>query len=188
MARRLDPETRREEIVRVTAALIARTGYQRLSLREIARECGMSAPGLMHYFPKVEDLLRAVLEHRDAMDFEAFGSELPGSEGLREFLDRVVQYNSQRPEAARLYAMLQAESLNGEHPARHYFRRRTEVFVDELTSRLEGTTPEPRVLARSIVAVLDGLQLHWLSDPDGFDLNVQWAHVAESILPARPGV
>jgi hypothetical protein len=39
------------------------------------------------------------------------------------------------------------------------------------------------MLAQGIVAVLDGLQLHWLSNPEEFDLNRQWEALADLILP-----
>jgi AcrR family transcriptional regulator len=143
----------------------------------------MSAPGLMHYFPDLESLLLAVLDYRDAIDLDALGQPLTEPGGLRSYLDRVVRYNSERPEAARIYAMLQAESLNAEHAARSYFRRRTNSFVDEFARGLEDVSDEPRMLAQGIVAVLDGLQLHWLSNPEEFDLNRQWEALADLILP-----
>ena len=59
------PPTRRErvraatvqEIKQVTRRLLVERGPQQVSLRAIAREMGMTAPGLYRYFPSYDDLL-----------------------------------------------------------------------------------------------------------------------------------
>ncbi len=163
--------------------IISTRGYQGLSLREVARVCGMSAPGLLHYFADLPSLLLAVLAYRDAIDLEALGPDVPGGPHLRPFLDRVVRYNSERPEAARFFAMLQGEALNPQHPAHEFFRKRTATGVEAAASLLDPADGDPTLRARSILAVMDGLQLNWLSDPDNFDLNAQWAVVADALLP-----
>ncbi|NLT53561.1 MAG: TetR/AcrR family transcriptional regulator [Actinomycetales bacterium] len=61
----MPPPTRRErvraatvqEIKQVTRRLLVERGPQQVSLRAIAREMGMTAPGLYRYFPSYDDLL-----------------------------------------------------------------------------------------------------------------------------------
>ena len=43
----------------------ARRGYDRTSMREIARQTGLSQAGLLHYFSTKEELFLAVLRRRD---------------------------------------------------------------------------------------------------------------------------
>jgi len=45
---------------------------------------------------------------------------------------------------------------------------------------------EPRELAHALVAVIDGLQLNWLRDPEAFDLRARWASIADPLLAAAP--
>ena len=60
---------KREEILRTALEIFSREGYRGTSLREVARSCGLSLPGLMHYFDSKEDLLAAILKKRDEDDF-----------------------------------------------------------------------------------------------------------------------
>ncbi|MFI0961341.1 hypothetical protein ACH4S8_08035 [Streptomyces sp. NPDC021080] len=45
-------------------------------------------------------------------------------------------------------------------------------------------TPAPTSteLLHVLPAVLDGLQMHWLMDPERFDLRTQWALVADALF------
>src|SRR6478735_4817307 len=86
MARRLTPEARRAEIIEVAHAVISDEGYRALSLRELARRCGMSAPGLMHYFPDMRSLLDAVLAHRDEVDLAAITARQTDVSGIEDII------------------------------------------------------------------------------------------------------
>lgn len=50
-------ESRLDEILRAAAHVIARDGYEKASMRAIAKESGASLAGLYHYFKSKEDLL-----------------------------------------------------------------------------------------------------------------------------------
>ncbi|MEM8754449.1 MAG: TetR/AcrR family transcriptional regulator [Pseudomonadota bacterium] len=70
------PETqggRRAAILAATADLVARQGYAGVSMRDIAREVGMTAGSLYHHFPSKEELFvaihaRAVARFDQALD------------------------------------------------------------------------------------------------------------------------
>ncbi|MBW8871162.1 MAG: helix-turn-helix transcriptional regulator [Leifsonia sp.] len=68
MVRRLPADVRRAEIVQVAQEAMAELGFRRLSLREVARRAGMSAPGVAKHFPTMESLLEAVLAWRDSTE------------------------------------------------------------------------------------------------------------------------
>ena len=55
---------RRRLIVDTATRLIARNGSRGTSLAQIARESGVSQPGLIYYFPTKEALIQAVVDHR----------------------------------------------------------------------------------------------------------------------------
>ncbi|HET7802283.1 MAG TPA: helix-turn-helix domain-containing protein, partial [Humibacillus xanthopallidus] len=56
---------KREEILDAALAVIARNGYQRTSVRDIAEAVGLSQAGLLHYFSSKEALFAEVLRRRD---------------------------------------------------------------------------------------------------------------------------
>jgi AcrR family transcriptional regulator len=185
MAERLAPHVRRERILATAMSIISEEGYRGLTLRGLARRCGMSAPGLMHHFADLPTLLLAVLDYRDERDIAVVFPEVGDQPGSRALLDRIVARMATDPLAAQLFATLEAESLDPHHPAHDYFTERRESVVDALEKHLTGDFEEPYDAARLIVAILDGLQLHWLQDPEGFDLQAQWAVVADSLFATR---
>lgn len=60
MPRLVDHQERRRSIIETTWRLIAEQGIENASMRDIARECGYAAPGILaHYFPNKDALLLA---------------------------------------------------------------------------------------------------------------------------------
>src|SRR5262245_10293889 len=108
----MTPEQRRAVILDTAMEIISEEGYKGLSLREVARRCEMSAPGVMHYFADMPSLLRALIEHRDELDRARLTELLSQERDLRRLLDAVVAHNVAHPRGAQLYAMVQAEALD----------------------------------------------------------------------------
>ena len=106
MARRLTPEVRRAEIIATADDLIAAEGYRSLSLREVARRCGMSAPGLMHYFPDMPSLLHAVLEHRDEVDLATITAQHTNGARIEDIIEGALVYYEQAGEVTRRFDAL----------------------------------------------------------------------------------
>jgi AcrR family transcriptional regulator len=57
----LDPEVRRAQILEATARLIARRGFHKVRVSDIARACGTSTGTVHYHFPTKDDALRAAL-------------------------------------------------------------------------------------------------------------------------------
>lgn len=55
--------SRREEIARLAARLLAKKGYEQTSVRKIANACDMATGTLYHYVGAKEDILYLVFEH-----------------------------------------------------------------------------------------------------------------------------
>jgi len=61
-----DHEKKREAILNVAAAVFADTGFDRASMNQIARECGISKAAIYHYYDSKDALLFDVLDrHMD---------------------------------------------------------------------------------------------------------------------------
>jgi AcrR family transcriptional regulator len=169
---------RREDIITAAFAVYAEAGYHGSSLREIAKRVGITHTGLLYYFPTKEALLAAVLERRDAEDTEREHLSVPpGLDALRRFV-ALAAYNVRHPGIVDLYSRLAAEAVGADHPAHDYFeehyrlaRRYAVESFKVLAARGElrvGVDPEYAGL--SFVALMDGLQVQWLSNRDGVDL------------------
>lgn len=178
---RMSAERRREQLLVAATALISERGYRGLSLQDVADACDLTMPGVLHHFPSKDALLVAVLERRDALDAAALAQRLgPGRHDLATVCAAVVDRNAGQREVVRLYAVLEAESLDPAHPASAYFAARQEEALAFFAEHApEGG--DARAVARRTLALLDGLQLQWLREP-GLDLRATWAALAAGLL------
>ena len=77
MANRLDPAARREQILAATLRLVARDGFARVTLRDVAAEVGVVHGLIRHYFATREQLVAAAFD-------AAVLAELEGDEEVAE--------------------------------------------------------------------------------------------------------
>lgn len=186
--RRLPPDQRRREILDAATSLIAASGFNGISLGRFAEACGMTKPGLLHYFASKEDLLIAVLDHRDELDGAAVAPDrTPATDAAssRALITRLVRRNAIQPSIVRLYTVLNAEALDPGHPAHGYFAERWHASRHALEVYAFPWHPEPRRCAVQVLAFLDGLQVNWLRDPS-IDLEAEWNAFADRLYADRP--
>ncbi|MBP2386004.1 TetR/AcrR family transcriptional regulator [Paeniglutamicibacter kerguelensis] len=165
---------KREEILRTALAIFSREGYRGTSLREVARSCGLSLPGLMHYFDSKEDLLAAILKKRDEHDFAA--QHEVGGDPFKT-ISGVMRHNAEVPGLVQLYATLSAAASDPAHPAHDFFVGRyrdfrvtlAETLRERQSAGLLAADRDAEKLAAIIIAVADGLQVQWMLEP-GIDM------------------
>ena len=184
----------RERIVAAALKAIASSGYQGTSLARIAADAGLSQAGLLHHFPSKEELLVAVLAERDRLDGARFRLADAGFEGLAA-LDRLVQlveHNTLVPGLVQAFTVLAGESVSDHHPARAWFQdrypRRRANIAAALRAGIDAGEIRADVdcdaLAAEIIAMMDGLQLQWLLDPDGVDMATTFADYIQGVRRA----
>jgi AcrR family transcriptional regulator len=161
---------KREEILTAALDVIARNGYRRTSVRELADAVGLSQAGLLHYFSSKEELFQEILRKRDEVDAQAF-------EGLNETpmegFFAVIRHNSEVPGLVQLYAQVSTEAGDPDHPAHEFFAERYEQFRamfsqllrDEQAAGRIDPGIDPERLANLVLAAADGLQTQWMLDP-----------------------
>lgn len=154
----------------------------------------MSLPGLLHHVGSKDKLLIAVLENQEAHDELAFFEELSrgaAGEGIVPATDRVtlkracslvVGRNARNPEFVRLFMVLRVEALNNDHPAHEYFMERERRVLSAFRDLAKHETSRPDELASGVMALMDGLQIQWLLNPDAFDLVERWDELAANML------
>jgi len=181
---------RREDILSAAAVVYGEVGYHGASMREIAKRVGMSHAGLLYYFPSKEALLAAVLERRDAEDSEREQlSSPPGLDVLRHYL-ALASHNVRHPGIVDLYTRLAAEAVTPDHPAHEYFRRhyhdaRTGILDTFRVLAERGQLRpdiDPELATVTFIALMDGLQVQWLTTPDTVDLVASLRFYLQSLL------
>jgi AcrR family transcriptional regulator len=179
---------KREEILDTALEVIARSGYARASVRELADAVGLSQAGLLHYFASKEELYAAILLRRDQVDLARVNEVSPQLDAVRG----IVRHNAEVPGLVQLYARYSVEATDPGHPAHadfveRYARIRRALAEDISTRVAAGTLPaatDPALLANILVAVMDGLQTQFLLEP-GFDMAAHLDHLL-SLLGTSP--
>ncbi|MEU6583364.1 TetR/AcrR family transcriptional regulator [Nocardia sp. NPDC046763] len=189
--RRRRGDDRREQIIDEALKAFADNGYRSTSIAEIADRCGLSQPGLLHYFPNKAALLSAVLDYRDRLDHDRLGfdQQLRGKDALVR-LAQLVDHNMHVPGLVRLFTVLTSEAVTADHPAHRWALNRYRLLPDYLAGALQagiddGTIRkdiDPAAIARQVFAMMDGLQLQWLMDPDTVDMAALFRAYVDELI------
>ena len=176
---RVDAEpTKREEILDVALEVFARDGYDRTSVRQIARLSGLSQAGLLHYFNSKEELFTEVLRRRDVVNRRLY--EQHGVDPVNvERLISIVRHNAEQSGLVRLYVSMSAESTAVDSPARTFFvnryrTMRAGIAADCRAKQAQGVLDpdlDADVVASLLIAAADGLQIQWLLDRETVDMG-----------------
>ncbi len=167
MARRVGSQGERTEAAIRSAArrLIARQGYEALSMRRLAEEVGLGAAALYRYFPNKQAILMGLLDSHMRELLAAWEGarlrEAPAPERLEAFTRFHIRHHLPRADGVFLSSM-ELRSLTPENFARIEALRR--AYERELALILEAgaedgslSGPEPKIAARAIIAMLTGI-------------------------------
>ena len=132
---------------------------------------------------------------RDLDDEANFGVTDDPLGGLQRLV-RLAQHNAGVRHIVSLFAVLSAEAGDPDHPAHDYFVRRyaaTQVsFRDSLQLALDAGILAPDVdvdhEARTLIALMDGLQIQWLIAPDAVDMAGELRTELQKLLLVPLGV
>jgi len=169
---------RRQEIVNAAVEVFATVGYHKGSLRDVADRVGMSQAGLLHHFPSKEHLLQAVLTWRDDDARALMGEPPPTGTDLLRGLVALATYNAGHPRLVELHVILSGEGASAEHPLHEYFVQRYETVYTMIRVAFEEAAERGELregvdcasAAKTVIALLDGLQLQWLLHGEEVDM------------------
>jgi len=170
-------QARRQEIVGAALQVFSEAGYHKGSIRDVARRAGLSQAGVLHHYPSKALLVEAVLDWRDQDALARMGAEPPTGLAMLQALVDLAEHNATTPELVELHVALSAEGTAHDHPVHDYVVRRYSGVVAMITDAFEETAArgelqpgvDCRCSARTLVALMDGLQGQWLLDP-GVDM------------------
>lgn len=189
------PETlvRRREILDAAVDIFGSKGYAGGTLQDIADQVGMTHAGILHHFGSKDQLLLEVLVHRDETDVaDLEGQHIPDGILFFRHLVRTAFMNARRAGIVQAFAVLSAESVTDDHPGRSFFENRYQTLRGEAVNAFRLVCAERGVTApdtidyaaASVLAVMDGLQVQWLLDPNAVGLGEASEFAIEAILSA----
>jgi hypothetical protein len=116
-----------------------------------------------------------VLKERDRIDSERMRATLQknGNHFLEAGIE-LVEHNQTVPGLVQLFNLLVAESISLDHPAHEFFveryQREREHWVQAIVQAQQAgevrSDISPETLAVLIFAMMDGLQVQWLMEPE----------------------
>jgi AcrR family transcriptional regulator len=186
-------EARRSRILHAALLEFAENGYRGSALAAIAARAELTQTGLLHHFPSKQHLLIAVLELRDSLDAARFGlledSDQSGTERLRALV-ALVEHNARVPGLVQLFTVISAESVTPGHPAQSWTVDRYRRLRADLAGGLRQAAAsgefrsdlDADAVAERVFAMMDGLQLQWLLDPDRVDMPGLFHDFIEDLL------
>ena len=193
MPKVVDSEQRRAELTRVTAGEIARVGLDGVTLREIARAGGWTTGIVSHYFVDKRDLLLATFRSRaDAARDRIDVSLAAGASMLEAIIDSALPLDEEGALNWKVWLAFWGAAVGdpelssrpagpaSQLPPRHRPGPR----------RRAGRGPAATALdvdheARRLVAVLDGIAVQAVFEPQCWPAAVQRRVVAEHVATLR---
>ncbi len=171
-----------QQIIDAAIRVLARQGYARTSLLEIAKEAGMSKGALHYHYPTKEALIHAVLETAcnvvQARTLQAWSPSDNPFEALRKSLEELWATRVERTNEALVVADLLALSLYDESlrpKLAEFYELGAQQIRDYLEENLIAVGLEPRIpldiLPRIVIGLLDGLVMQAFADPDAFSAD-----------------
>ncbi len=169
MPKIVDHEARREELVEATWRVMARAGMAGSTMREIAREAGVSTGVLAHYFADKADLLASALRlsHRRVYDrIEARTQGLVGVAALLVIMDEALPLDQERLLEARIEMNFLSLAL-GNESLRELQNREFERFWDALHHRVGeaqalgeiSTESDADWITHQLIILVEGISL-----------------------------
>ena len=194
MARRIGSDGVKTRSALCTAAvrLIARYSYEALSMRRLAEEVGLGAAAIYRYFPNKQEMLFDLLKaHMDDL-LGAWSRANPGRRAaawdrLEAFARFHIRHHWTRADNLFL-SYMELRSLSSDNFALiEDLRRAYETEISDIIQAgvEDGSfnTQEPRVTARALIALLNGLTT-WYR-PDG---HITPAQIEELYLNMVRGI
>ena len=154
-------------------------GYDRTSVREIARASGLSQAGLLHYFANKEELFTEVLQETatsatSSSTTHSTVSRSPPTDSSRSSGTTPTSQTSSGCTSPCLPKALTSTATPDHSSCRAtpHCEPRSPTGCDSYKKDDAFTsTIEADVVASLLIATADGLQTQWLLDPDSVDMG-----------------
>lgn len=183
---RLPVAERREQLIEAALTVASRDGIDAATVRAVAAEAGVSL-GVVHYcFQDKDELLRAVADAITAQNLATTETNVPPDADLPTVLELAVDglwrgIRDNRGAQLLSYELTTTSLRHSElnQVAMDQYRgtwASVELFLERIEHGAQVSWSVPReVLARTVVAMIDGYALAWLVDGDD-QLAVEGLH------------
>lgn len=172
---RLDPDSRREQLLELGVQLFAKVSLDELSIEKLAEAAGISRGLLYHYFGNKRDFHRAVVR-KAADDIIAITAPSGGTDPMDRMLGSLRRYVDYVVENREGYVSLVKGAAGGNEDLSEIYEEARAALTDRifLTSTPEELaligivdTPAVRLCLRGWSSYVESMTLAWIDAPSG---------------------
>ena len=166
---------RREQLINIAMDIFGEHGFAGGSLRTIAEEAGVNHATLIQHFGSKEGLLTAVLEEWDRRTVENGLTDVSGLDYVRRLPEVMAAHQDNRG-LLELFTTIAAEASSPAHPGHAFITQRYTSNLATLAAHLQEAVESGDIVhlspaqieieVRLFTAVMDGMGLQWLLDPE----------------------
>jgi AcrR family transcriptional regulator len=186
---------RREQLVSIAMNVFGEHGFAGGSLRTIAEQAGVNHATLIQHFGSKEGLLTAVLEEWDRRTVENSLTDVSGLDYFRRLPDVMAAHQDNRG-LLELFTTIAAEASNPAHPGHAFITQRYTANLGTLSAHLQEAVDagdiaplspaQIEVEVRLLTAMMDGIGLQWLLNPET-DIRASVSTYVERAIAAWGG-
>jgi AcrR family transcriptional regulator len=159
---RRGPHTRKQ-ILDASLHLFSRRGFASTTVRDIAREAGITDAAIYYHFQSKREVLKALVEERGFVaglqQLERVSADLPLQETLLWMTRGAINIMDENRDFLRLIIM---EGLGGDESALEQYRRLVDLWESALTTVLQRYTEKgemprnspPQAMARQLIYLI----------------------------------
>ena len=183
MIRKADVDTK-AKIIDAAYNVLADIGHEKASMKEIAKKAGVAQGLINYYFPSKEDLLFELFQTETTRYCDAMKKidDIPLSQSfIRDALKVPMDMVKSSPEWHRLRFELFAIGLRSERGRQEIakcIQAGREQAIQSMSKLSLGNVINEAAISSILIAVLDGLALQQMSDPN-FDREAAYGTFAE---------
>ncbi len=167
-------EEKKELIMQVALNLFAKQGYTNSSIAQIAKEAKISKGLIYNYFESKDALIKEILIggfDQFVVFFEHNKDGVFGNDEFDYFVKETFTLMKKNEDFWRIYLSLAFQPNIIKLIEKELMEALMPILSILDNYYAERKHPSPQVKTRLFLAVLDGVGLHYLSDPDNFPLD-----------------
>ncbi|MDP9905499.1 MULTISPECIES: TetR/AcrR family transcriptional regulator [Arthrobacter] len=186
---------RREQLIGIAMDVFGEHGFAGGSLRTIAEQAGVNHATLIQHFGSKEGLLTAVLEEWDRRTVENGLIDVSGLDYFRRLPEVMAAHRDNRG-LLELFTTIAAEASSPAHPGHAFITQRYTSNLATLAGHLQEAVEAGDIVhlspaqieieVRLFTAVMDGMGLQWLLDPET-DIHASVTTYVERAIAAWGG-
>ena len=168
----------KDYIVDLALKVIGEKGLEKATLREIAKEGGVSTGAIYHYFKNKEELLYEVMDSRLKVSSEVASDKNLKDKSKKEIIDQIMMSIMERFEKTsenKIQFYLLKEAIKGDEYLKEGFESKYDSWTNQIKKVLRylyDTTDEKKLdaMAMFLLGAIDGLIMRHTLNDDAIDI------------------